>query len=579
MRIRVLMPCIVMAFLWSVCVPVVALADSAQDILRQQNRIIQQEEQRRRLREDEIRQRRENPPESAPVPEVKQQPAEGGNAVCFAVQSIVLEGVTLLSANEIAALQSPYIGKCLSLEDINALIRDITNAYVEKGHVAARALLPEQDLSTGELHISVIEGFVEGVILNDGKGLQQNQLLTAFTGLSGKPLNLRDLEQGLDQMNRLSSNDARMKLEPGKAPGASIVHIENTPKKRWRANAGLDNSGQDSTGRDLYTLSFEKDDLVGLNDQFSLYRSADARAIGGGSPRSESMSAYMSIPYGYWTLYGSLSSYTYTSTLQGQTSDYTSSGETTTTSLGLDRVVHRDASSKTIVGVSFTKREVRNAIEQEKLKLSSYDLATSTMRLQHSRRFGQVVASLGGEYDHGFAALGAEQNPYDLSGVPDTEYDKYVGTASVSVPIPPFDQSLSLRSSVFAQWSPNTLYGAEQVSVGGMYSVRGFHDESVSANMGGYSRNELTWTEPMPEFLHLNSVLSSIQPFVFYDAGYVHPLTDRETDRGMLQGTGCGLRLQGDNVSLELMTGKPIDRPASVKKDPWTTYTSIRFTF
>lgn len=579
MRVGLLLPCTVMAFLLLVHFPARVFADPAQEILRQQNQIIQQEEQRRQHRESEIRQRRENPPEPLQLPEPAPAPVTGEAAVCFGVQSIVLEGVTLLSAAEQDALLAPYREQCLSLDDMHALVRDITNAYVDKGYVAARAFLPEQDLSGGVLHIAVVEGFVEGLILNDGSGLQQNQLRTAFPGLAGYPLNLRDLEQGLDQMNRLPSNDARMRLEPGAAPGGSVVHIENAPKKRWRAGSGLANNGQDTTGRDLYTLSFEKDNLIGLNDQFSFHHSADARAIGGTAPRSSSVSGYMSAPYGYWTVYASLSSYSYATTLQGLTGQYTSSGETVTTSLGVDRVVHRDAASKTIAGVSLTKREVANFIDEVKLKLSSYDLATATLRLQHSRRVGQSVLSLGAEYHHGMAALGAERNPYHLSGIPDTEYDRYVATASASVPLTPIAQSLALRSSLHAQYSPNTLYGAEQISVGGLYTVRGFHDESVSANMGGYMRNELGWGAAVPEYMGLNKAFSAVQPYLFYDAGYVHPLTDRERDRGMLQGTGIGVRLQGDIASIELMTGKPVDRPASIRRDPWTTYASIKFTF
>lgn len=579
MRAIIVIPCAVMVFLWSICVPVVALADTTQEILRQQNQIIQQEEQRRRLLEEEMRERRERPPQAVPVPEEKKEAAPEASAICFSVKTIDIQGVTLLSAEAVDALRSPYVGRCLTLDDMNALVQDITNAYVETGYVAARAFLPEQDLSAGTLTIVVLEGFVEGIILNDGSGRQQNQLRTAFPGLRGKPLNLRDLEQGLDQMNRLPSNDARMRLEPGQKQGGSIVHIDNSPAKSWRASAGLANNGQRSTGRHLYSLSFEKDNLIGLNDQFSLHRSADARAIGGDRPRNESMSGYMSIPYGYWTLYASMSLFEYTSTLEGLISDYTSSGETTTVSAGLDRVVHRDSTSKTIAGISFTKREISNYINNTKLILSSYDLATSTLRLQHSRRLGSAVLSLGGEYHHGFSALGAEQNPYDLNGVPDTEYDKYVATASASIPLPPFAENLALQSSVFAQFSPNTLYGAEQVSVGGLYSVRGFQDESVSADKGGYMRNELVWTQAAPDFLRLNTIISSIQPYVFYDAGYVHPLTDREDDRGLLQGSGCGIRLQGDNVSLEIMAGKPLDHPESIEKDPWTTYTSVRFTF
>lgn len=556
-------------------------AEPGQDILRQQNQIIQHEEQRRRAREDELRERRELPPEPVAPSVQPQKDIKGDEAICFQVTEISIDGVTLLSDSALQDISKPYLNRCLTLGDMNALVRDITNAYVERGYVAARAYLPEQDISTGILRIAVIEGTVEGILLNDGTGKQQNQLITAFPGLRGKPLMLRDLEQGLDQMNRLPSNNARMKLEPGATPGGSVVRIENAPQKSWRFNAGLANSGQKSTGRDQATLSFEKDNFIGLNDQLSLYRSADAASVDGDSPRSQSLSAYWSVPYGYWTMYGSLNTYTYSSELSGHGTSYTSSGETITSSLGLDRVVHRDSKSKSIAGASVTTREVANYIEDTKLTLSSYNLCTGTFRLQHSRRMGQATGSAGVEYHHGFSAMGAERNPDQYSGMPDTVYDRYVGTASLSLPLPPDEEHLALRSSVYAQWSPDTLYGAEQVVVGGLYSVRGFHDESVSGNMGGYWRNEITWSQALPQLpvQALNRLLSTMQPYVFYDAGYVHPQQDRDLDKGMLQGAGVGMRLRGEFASVEFMTGKALDRPASVKDDDWTSYLSVTLTF
>ncbi|MBO1916314.1 hypothetical protein J4727_12560 [Providencia rettgeri] len=35
------------------------------------------------------------------------------------------------------------------------------------------------------------------------------------------------------------------------------------------------------------------------------------------------------------------------------------------------------------------------------------------------------------------------------------------------------------------------LYGIERISIGGQYSVRGYHEQSLSGNRGGYWRNEI----------------------------------------------------------------------------------------
>ena len=97
-------------------------------------------------------------------------------------------------------------------------------------------------MSGGELTILVIEGKVEGIDFSDDVPFAGQKLRLAFPGIVGNALNIRDLEQGLDQLNRLPSNDATMELVPGTTAGMSRVRIANTPGKTWRASAGLDNS-------------------------------------------------------------------------------------------------------------------------------------------------------------------------------------------------------------------------------------------------------------------------------------------------------------------------------------------------
>ncbi|MCT6838707.1 MAG: hypothetical protein M3036_13765, partial [Bifidobacteriales bacterium] len=52
----------------------------------------------------------------------------------------------------------------------------------------------------------------------------------AFPGLKGHILNLRDLEEGVEQMNRLPHFGAQMKISPGTKPGTSRVTV-NAPEQ------------------------------------------------------------------------------------------------------------------------------------------------------------------------------------------------------------------------------------------------------------------------------------------------------------------------------------------------------------
>ena len=77
---------------------------------------------------------------------------------CFAIQHIELYGADSLPAPDRERLLKPYIGECLGVSQLNALLKVITDYYIDKGLVTSRAYLPQQDMSKGHLQVLVVEG-------------------------------------------------------------------------------------------------------------------------------------------------------------------------------------------------------------------------------------------------------------------------------------------------------------------------------------------------------------------------------------------------------------------------------------
>src|SRR3546814_3039512 len=96
---------------------------------------------------------------------------------------------------------------------------------------------------------------------------------------------LRRLEQGLDQINRLSSNNATLDIQPGDRPGESVVVIHNHPTRRIYANLSADNLGSRSTGRNQMALTGTAEGLLGLNEFISVTR-RQSRPLNDGPNRS-----------------------------------------------------------------------------------------------------------------------------------------------------------------------------------------------------------------------------------------------------------------------------------------------------
>ena len=119
-----------------------------QDLIRdRQNRLLK--EQQRRL--EQLKE--------LPGKEVKPEaPATPMDSRCYPIQNIELKGADSLPAPDRERLLKPYIGECLGVSQLNALLKVITDYYIDKGLVTSRAYLPQQDMSKGHLQVRVVEG-------------------------------------------------------------------------------------------------------------------------------------------------------------------------------------------------------------------------------------------------------------------------------------------------------------------------------------------------------------------------------------------------------------------------------------
>ena len=240
-----------------------------QDLIRdRQNRLL--EEQQRRLQE------LQDLPGKADKP---QAPATPADTRCFPIKDIELKGADSLPPSDRERLLKPYIGQCLGVSQLNELLKAITDYYLGKGRVTSRAYLPQQDLSTGHLQVLVVEGKLEALRSAEGSTVTDRELAMAFPGKVGEALNLREIEQLVDQLNRLPSKQAQMELTPGKQVGGSDVVVKNTAQKPWRASLSRNNDGQKSTGEQQWGAGLEWDSPLGLGDQLMLRGGHDAQHL------------------------------------------------------------------------------------------------------------------------------------------------------------------------------------------------------------------------------------------------------------------------------------------------------------
>jgi hemolysin activation/secretion protein len=79
-------------------------------------------------------------------------------------------------------------------------------------------------LKSGTLKLAIVPGYIRHVTLTKESD-DYIQLYSAFPAHEGNLLDLRDIEQGLENLQRLPTVEASMEILPGEKPGESDVVI------------------------------------------------------------------------------------------------------------------------------------------------------------------------------------------------------------------------------------------------------------------------------------------------------------------------------------------------------------------
>lgn len=528
--------------------------------IRQQQEQVQRDELQRReqlLRQQDPARRLPGTVDLAPQPSAPQAP-EGGP--CFTVQRIELQGAQRLSAAEQAQITGPFLGQCVGLKEIGELMRAITNRYVDRGLVTTRVYIPQQDMSQGLLQLMVLEGRVGEISLSDEQA--GVYLATAFPGLQGQLLNIRDIEQGLDQINRLRSNNATMELQPSEQPGLSNILIRNQPGRRVGGALMLDNYGSPSTGDFRGTLNLTVDNPMGLNDSWfaSFSRNLDADS---NSRLSESHMLGANFAYGYWNWGFNLSKSRYVSTVSSLTQRFRSDGNTETYNLSAQRVLARGQTSKLTLNAGLTHTDSKNYIEGSLLSTSSPKLSEAMLGLTSVFTAGAGSWTLDGSVSRGIKAFGVVALPEAGTGsVPTPFGTRYNASVSYFQPLALQGSEASWSSSLQMQTSPHHLYGSAQMSVGGLFTVRGYDGTSLSAERGLYWRNDLAFMLPASQGPVIQT-FGRMQAYVALDIGRVFGREGQTT--GSLAGMVAGVRAMGGPIGFDLGLGFPVYQSESIK--------------
>lgn len=541
---------LLLASLTATSIPAALLSPADQSAIEQQQKALLEQTQQQR---DMLRHAT-----SAPLlPEAATSEPTGQ---CFQLRHIWLENVTVLPLSAVRKLTTVPVPGCMTLPDIREREREVTQDYLSRGFITSRAWLPEQDISGGTLVIAVTEGKVETVTL---EGYEQNAIRMAFPGAEGRVLNLRDTEQGLEQLNRLNSRSLTVDILPGSREGFSrVVLVPVSQRFPVSLDVGADNSGQKSTGSGQLNARLAADNMMRLADQWTLSAGRDSEFHH--DRRSRSMQAGVTVPYGYWLFCAQYawSDFYQTFSVSGAPQRWSYEGTVQSQRLAASRTLLRDGKQRLALDVALSRRETENRLGGVRLDVSSPTLSSVTAGLSYSRSIGGGYLTLGPSLSRGVPFAGATRDDPAHPDLPRSEFRRFSASTSWFYPV---TSSVYWLTSAYGQTTPDRLYASEQLSVGGQYSVRGYKEQYFSGNRGGYWRNELTWQWMTVPGVGAFSTTGAL------DTGHVMRQKGI-TDGGTLTGASVGLELAGRWLSHSLTLGMPLSYPDRLIPDKHVVY-------
>jgi hemolysin activation/secretion protein len=462
------------------------------------------------------------------------------------------------------------LGRCLGTEGVNTVIARMQNVLILRGYTTSQIRAAQQDLKTGELVLTILPGHVRHIRFAAGASPRG----TAWNALpinEGDILNLRDIEQGLENFKRVPTAQADIEVTPTGAaeqPADSDLVIRYQQSFPFRFNVALDDGGSKATGKYQAGATLSYDNWWTLNDLF--YASWNRSLGHNGGHGVNSYTVHYSVPAGYWMLGGTLSGSRYHQQVAGANNSIIYSGQSENAELKLSRLIYRDDVRKTTLSLKGLLRNSRNFIDDTEVGPQRHQTSAWEIGMNHREFIGNATVDANLAYRRALDKQGRE--PESTADLPQlaTRYSLFVADATINAPFQIADQRLRYNGSVRAQWNGGVVPSQDQFAIGGRYTVRGFDGELIlQAERGWLVRNELA--------LALGQ--SNQELYAGIDAGQVSGPSAQYLIGERLAGAVIGLRGAFWKVNYDAFIATPLNRPEGFRTAAVTGGFSINLAF
>ena len=182
------------------------------------------------------------------------------------------EGNHAFSSRQLAKVVASYAVREITSEELEEARVALTKHYVDAGYITSGALLPAQDVTTGDIKFEIVEGRLKEIDLRGNFWYRSWWLRNQLRRAAGQPVNFNNLRIGL-QLLRQNPTISRVnaELKPGVRAGESILDVSVKDEQPFRLGFTVANTRPPSVAEGIGEAYLTDLNLTGHNDPLDLH--------------------------------------------------------------------------------------------------------------------------------------------------------------------------------------------------------------------------------------------------------------------------------------------------------------------
>ncbi len=479
--------------------------------------------------------------ESPDVPDALEGGAQAEINAVNITGNTIYDDATLL--NEIGEVT----GKTYDLAGLKGIANTITDFYRKNGYPFARAYVPAQGITSGELKIEVVEedkanntlniDVIEGKYGNVVATGTEKDIASAQPFLAdlkaGEVIESNQLERSLLILNDLPGVSTFPLVSPGSVAGTGDLAVNVVSKREFGGQIGFDNNGNRYTGRVRNTIDLFANSLISFGDQIRVSNILTEENLWYGSLN-------YSLPLGGSGLRANAGyAHTYYE-LGKEFTNLEANGTAQISNIGLSYPIVRSQAKNLSISGNYVYKKLEDRIDfaNQSFDKSSYSLPIAVSFDLRDNFAGGGLTYGSASWTYGDLNLDSALQARDIAANTEGSFNKYNADL---VRIQNLPANFSILARISAQRASKNLDSSEKFGLGGINGVRAFPSGEGFGDEGELARVELRYA------------IDSILPYVFYDTGSVRLNEDRfggvtpSGNRRTVSGAGFGVKYDSIN--------------------------------